>query len=47
MDEFFDRMMLPQRAGAGAAMATAMVELGLVGHGVIWRHRIRHDTTPT
>ena len=29
MDEFFDRMMLPQRAGAGAAMATAMVELGL------------------
>ena len=30
MHEFFERMTLPQRAGAGAAMATALVELALV-----------------
>jgi putative ABC transport system permease protein len=30
MDEFFGRMTLPQRAGAGAALATALVELALV-----------------
>ena len=41
MDEYFDRVTLPQRLGAGAAMATAVLELALVGDGAVRRHRVR------